>query len=221
MIRASFAVLLALAAAAAPASAQLQSHGVKIGGTESTIETDLPSEDPEARRGFNWMIFAEWNAPGALALVTEAGLVERGYSRISWTLPVADGSADASVAPDVATPTEPPMRLDRRMQYVSVAALARVPVATVGPVAAYAIAGPRMNTLVGRRGDDSGDTSGEYGYRAVTWEATAGVGVEATRWLPLLVEARYNAGLNDAFSGSGWSDEAYHRAVDVMVGVKF
>lgn len=218
MIRpASFAVLLALAAAA-PASAQtLQSYGIKLGGTESTIETDLPSEDPEARRGFNWMLFAEWSAPGALALVTEAGVVERGYSRLAYSYPAADGS----FAPDVAIPTEPPRRLDRRMQYVSLAALARHPLASAGPVSAYAVAGPRMNTLIGRRGEDSGDTSVEYAYRSVTWEATAGVGVEITSRLPLLVEARYSSGLNDAFSGGGWGDEAYHRAVDVMVGIKF
>jgi hypothetical protein len=210
----SFAVLLALAAAA-PASAQaLQSYGVKIGATESNVEVDLPSEEELGRRGVSWTAFAQWNVPGPVGLVTEAGVVERGYARMA-------GSAAAEPAGDVAFPVEPMYRQDRRMQYVSVAALARLPVASAGPVAAYAFAGPRMNTLIGRRGDDSGDTSGEYGYRSVTWEATAGIGAEATRGLPLLVEARYNAGIGDAFSGGGWGDQAHHRAVDVMVGVKF
>lgn len=216
MIRASsFAVLLALAAAA-PASAQaLQSYGVKIGATESSVKVDLPFEEELSRRGLSWTAFAQWNVPGPVALVTEAGVVERGYARMMGS------AATNGPAADVAIPVEPSFRQDRRMQYVSVAALARLPVASAGPASAYAFAGPRMNTLIGRRGDDASYTSGEFGYRAVTWEATAGIGAEATRWLPLLVEARYNTGLGDAFSGGGWGDEAYHRAVDVMVGVKF
>lgn len=209
-----YAAVLALASAA-PASAQaLQSYGFKLGGTESTIETDLATENPVARRGFNWSVFAEWNAPGRLALVTEAGVLERGYGRTA-------GSYPALGDPATSLTVDPSFRLDRRMQYVSVAALAKLPVVSAGPLSAYAVGGPRMNTLIGRGGEDSGDTSGEYGYRAVTWEATAGVGVEATRVLPLLVEARYSAGLNDAFSGEGWGEAAYHRAVDVMVGIRF
>lgn len=208
------AVLLALATAA-PASAQaLQSYGVKIGGTESNVEVDLPSDEELARRGVSWMAFAQWNVPGPVALVTEAGVVDRGYARMVGSYPAADVYAE-TVALD------PPTRLDRRMRYVSVAALARLPVVSAGPVSAYAVAGPRMNTLIGRRGEDSDGILAGYDYRSVTWDATAGIGVEATRWLPLLVEARYNAGLTDAFSGELWGDEAYHRAVDVMVGIRF
>lgn len=209
MIRHTPLALLLALAAAAPASAQLQSYGVKVGGTESTIQTDLPSEDPLRRRGISWTAFAEWNAPGALSLVTEAGVLERGYSRMS------------GATPDLGSGAGYTYRQDRRMQYVSVAALAKLPVLRMGPASAYALAGPRMNALVGRRGEDAGGGMPDYAYNDVVWDVTAGVGVEGLRVLPLVVEARYNAGLNDALRGEGWRGEAYHRAVDVMVGIRF
>lgn len=210
MIRlASLALLLSLTAAAPMSAQAVEAFGIKFVGTESTIRTDLPSEDPIERRGMGGVLFAEWNVPGPASLVTEAGYLERGYSRMTGGGP-AMGEEPGHM-----------YRLDRRMAYVSVAALARLPLADVGPVGTYAIGGPRMNALVGRSGEDSGGGMPEYGYNDVTWDATVGVGAELLRGLPVLVEARYNAGLNDAFSGEGWGEPAYHRAVDVMVGVKF
>lgn len=203
----SFALLLALAAAA-PASAQrLETYGFKFGPNTSTIQTDLPSEDPVRRHGVNAVLFAQLGLPGRLGLVTEAGYVERGYAR--------EVSADPDVIMDDV------YRLDRRMQYVTVAALARLDVARMGPASAYALAGPRMNALVGRRGEDTDNGIPGYGYRAVAWDFSAGAGVELVNGLPLLLEARYNVGLNDAFQGEGWRGTAYHRAVDVVVGLKF
>lgn len=205
MIRASsFAILLALAAAA-PASAQaVETFGLKLGRTFSTVETDLPSEDPMSRQGHAGVLFAQWNGPGRTSLVTEAGYAERGYERVTGGGPdVIDGNLTY---------------IDRRMQYVSLAAMAKVPVVAVGPASAYAVAGPRMNTLLGsRRGEDLPG----YDYRLVTWDGTAGIGVEAVRGMPLLVEARYSFGLNDAFNGDGWRGSAYHRALDLVVGVRF
>lgn len=205
----ALAVLLALAAAA-PASAQrVEAFGLKLGPTVSTIETDLASEDPISRDGFNAVVFAQVGLPGPLSLVTEAGYVERGYARNTGASP-ADGSAEPYT-----------YRLDRRMQYVTVAALARLDVARVGPVSAYAVAGPRMNALVGRRGEDVDGGMPGYRYSPVAWDATAGAGVELSRWLPVLVEARYNAGLNDALEGEDWRGSAYHRATEVLVGFRF
>lgn len=202
MIRtAPFALLLALAAAA-PASAQLQAFGLKLGATVSTIETDLPSEDPLNRHGVGGVLFAEWNAPGRASLVTEAGYLERGYSREAGTWVDDTGYG---------------YRLDRRMQYVTVAALAKLPALDVGAASTYAVAGPRMNALVGRRGEDVPG----YDYRSVVWDGTVGIGAEAVRGLPVMVEARYSFGISDALSGGGWGEPAYHRAVDLMVGVKF
>jgi hypothetical protein len=203
MIRTTpFALVLALAAAA-PASAQpLETFGIKLSLTASTIRTDLPSEDPETRHGGGGVLYAQWNGPGRASLVTEAGYLERGYSR--WQ----------SAYPDVMDPYA--HRLDKRMQYVSVATLAKVPVAGTGAASAYVIAGPRMNALVGRRGEDVPG----YDYRPVVWDGTAGVGLEM-RGLPVLAEARYSRGFNDALSGDGWRGTAYHRALDIMVGVRF
>jgi opacity protein-like surface antigen len=209
MIRlAALAVLLALAAA--PASAQrVEAFGLKLGPTVSTIETDLPSEDPISRRGVNAVLFAQVGLPGPVSLVTEAGYLERGYARNTGSIP-DDGSMEPYT-----------YRLDRRMQYVTVAALARLDVARVGPVSAYAVAGPRMNALVGRRGEDTDGGMPGYEYRSVAWDVTAGAGVELVRGLPVLVEARYNAGLNDALDGEGWRGSAYHRATEVLVGFRF
>lgn len=204
MIRkAPFVLLLALAAAA-PASAQtLEQFGIKLGGTVSTIETDLPSEDPVSRQGFNGVLFAQVGLPGPVALFAEAGYLERGYARMVSSVPEAS--------------TDPyEYRLDRRMQYVTVAALARLDLLRAGSASAYAVAGPRMNALVGRRGEDVPG----YGYRSVVWDGTAGVGVEM-RGLPVIAEARYSRGFNDALSGEGWRGTAYHRAVDVMLGIRF
>jgi hypothetical protein len=180
----------------------VQAYGLKLGGTVSTIATDLPSENPLSRHGFSGVLFAEWNAPGRATLVTEAGYLERGYSRMAGVWVDDEGYE---------------YRLDRRMQYVSVAALAKVPAVAAGPASAYAIAGPRMNALVGRRGEDVDG----FDYRHVVWDGTVGLGVEAVRGLPVLAEARFSFGINDALSGGGWGEPAYHRAVDVMVGVKF
>ncbi|HEX6910504.1 MAG TPA: outer membrane beta-barrel protein [Longimicrobium sp.] len=205
MIRTTpFALLLALAAAA-PAAAQMQAYGLKLGATVSTLRTDLPSEDPLTRHGISGVLFAEWNGPGRTSLLTEAGYLERGYSRMAGAEP---GTGDD---PGYA------YRLDRRMQYVTVAALAKLPAVELGPASTYAIAGPRMNALVGRRGEDVPG----YDYRSVVWDGTVGIGAEAVRGLPVVAEARYSVGINDALSGGGWGEPAYHRAVDLMVGVKF
>lgn len=213
MIRSALYAAVLAAAVTVPASAQLQSYGLKVGATQSSIETELPSEDPVSRRGTSWTLFGEWNVPGPVSLVTEAGVAERGYARMA--------SAQPTVALFESTVDPSEYRLDRRMQYVSVAALARLPLVSAGPVSAYAFAGPRMNTLIGRRGEDSDGGMAGYTYRSVAWDATAGVGVEGSGWLPVVVEARYNRGINNAFNDDGWGEPAYHRAVDVMVGVKF
>jgi hypothetical protein len=203
MIRASsFAILLALATAA-PASAQaVEALGLKFGATVSSLETEADQET-FSRRGFTGVLFAQWNGPGRLSLVTEAGYSERGYEREIGFLP---GMLD----PDT-------RRVERRMQYASIAALAKLPVLRVGPVASYAVAGPRVNSLLGsRRGDDLPGQD----YRSIAWDGTVGLGAEAVGGL-VMVEARYNFGLSDAFHGMGWDEPAYHRVVDLMVGVKF
>jgi Outer membrane protein beta-barrel domain len=192
------ALALSLSAAPAPAQ-QLRAWGLKAGSTLSSIQTELPSEDPEQRRGYSALAFGEWTAAGPLSLVAEAGYVERGYER------------DATVTVDDQVF---PHRLDKRFQYVSLAALAKVTVGTVGPLSGYVVAGPRVNALVGsRRGEDVPD----YEYRPVVWDASVGAGVEVRH---AVLEVRYNRGLNDALQGS-WGEPAYHRAVDFVLGWKF
>jgi hypothetical protein len=203
MIRASSVAFLLALASAAPASAQtVETFGLKFGATVSSLETEL-NEQTFSRRGYTGVLFAQWNAPGRLSLVTEAGYSERGYEReIGWRPGMLD--------PDRG-------RVERRMQYASVAALAKVPVLPLGPVAGYAVAGPRVNALLGsRRG---GDLPGQN-YRSVALDGTVGLGAEAVHGRVLL-EARYNFGLSDAFSGLGWDEPAYHRVLDLVVGVKF
>jgi hypothetical protein len=211
MIRhATLAALLAVAAAA-PASAQrVEAFGLKLGPTVSTVETNLASEDPVSRDGFNAVAFAQVGLPGPVSLVAEAGYLERGYARDHVGPIPADGSTDPYA-----------YRIDRRMEYVTVAALARLDVLRAGPVSAYAVAGPRVNALIGRRGEDVDGSMPGYRYSPVALETTAGAGVELTRWLPVLVEARYNAGLNDALKGDEWRGSAYHRAAEVLVGFRF
>ncbi|HEX2081431.1 MAG TPA: porin family protein [Longimicrobium sp.] len=203
MPRSTPSVLLltvALAISSAPASAQhLRAWGLKGAATLSSIQTELPSEDPEQRRGYSAFVFGEWAAAGPLSLVAEAGYLERGYSR------------DASVAVDDRVFEH---RLDKRFQYVSVAALARVTAGTLGPVSPYVVAGPRMNALVGNR---RGEGVPNYDYRPVVWDASIGAGMEARH---AVLEVRYNVGLNDALQGE-WGEPAYHRAVDFVLGWKF
>lgn len=192
---------LALAVSAAPASAQhLRGWGVKAGSTLSSIQTELPSEDPEQRRGYSAFVFGEWAGAAPLSLVAEAGYLERGYSRDA-TIVVDDQAFER--------------RLDRRFQYVSVAALARVTAGAMGLVSPYVAAGPRMNALVGNR---RGEGIEGYDYAAVVWDASFGAGVEARR---AVLEVRYNVGLNNALQGDSWGDTAYHRAVDFVLGWKF
>lgn len=187
---------LALAASDAPASAQhLRAWGLKAGATLSSLQTDLPTEDPEQRRGFSGFVYGEVAGPGPASLVAEAGYLERGYTR------------DATVAVDDEVFRR---TLDKRFQYVSVAALAKVR----GPASLYVLAGPRMNALVGSR---RGEGVPNYDYRPLVWDASFGVGAEARH---VVAEVRYNVGLNDALQGD-WGESAYHRAVDFVLGWKF
>lgn len=203
MIRKTPLVVLAALAAAVPATAQhVESFGFRLSATVSTIETDLPSEDAQVRDGSGAVLFVQWNGPGRISLVTEASYLERGYQRRQGASPDMIDLHGGW--------------LDRRMQYVSVAALARVPVVRVGPVSSYAVAGPRMNALVGRRGEDVPG----YSYSSIVWDGTAGIGLQVRR-VPVTFEARYSHGFSDAFSGEGWRGSAHHRAVDYMIGLRF
>ena len=83
----------------------------KIGSTSSTIATDLPPEDPEVRHGWSVLAFAEWFEARRTSLVTEAGYVQRGYSR------------SMQIAVDVYI--SPVHHLDKPFEYVSLVALAR------------------------------------------------------------------------------------------------
>lgn len=198
-------LLLALGVlAAAPAHAQMRAYGIKAGATVSDIQTDLPSEDPESRQGISALIFGEWSGAGATGLVVEAGYVERGYSRMGQTV-IDDGGSDAVILT---------RKHDKPFRYVSVAALGRLELLRLPGAAFYALAGPRLNALVGGR---SGEEMPGYDYWPVVWDATGGIGFESGS---ILAEVRYNAGLNDALSGDGWGEAAYHRALDVIVGVR-
>lgn len=200
-------VVLALALlAAAPAHGQqLRAYGIKLGPTVSSIRTDLPTEDPEQRIGFSAFVFGEWSGPGRTGVMVEAGYLERGYS-VSHLTVVEDGPMDAVLTEG---------RLDKPFRYLSLAAMTRVSLPAVPGATTYVFAGPRVNALVGgRRGEDVPG----YDYRPVVWDASFGVGAEGRR---LLAEVRVNAGLNDALTGEGWRESAYHRAVDFIVGVRF
>ncbi|HEU0299409.1 MAG TPA: outer membrane beta-barrel protein [Longimicrobium sp.] len=188
-----FALALALSAAPAPAQ-HPRAWGVKAGPTVSSIHTELPSEDAQRRRGYAALLFGEWAGSGLLSLVAEAGYVERGYTR------------DATVGPG--DPVS--RRLDRRFQYVSLAALSKARVGTLGPMSTYVVAGPRMNALVG-------SSRGEGVPGSVVWEASAGAGAEGRH---AVVEVRYNRGLNNAMRAP-WTQPAYHHAVDFVLGWKF
>lgn len=191
---------LALALTAAPAPAQhLRAWGIKAGSTLSSIHTTLPSEDPHRRHGYAALVFGEWTGAGLLSLVAEAGYLERGYTRY------------ATVGPDDQVSRR---KLDRRFQYVSLAALSKARIGTLGPLSTYVVAGPRMNALVGSR---RGEGVPGYDYGSVVWEASAGAGVEARR---AVLEVRYNRGLNNALQGY-WGQPAYHHAVEFVLGWKF
>ena len=198
----SSVLLLALvlaAAGAAPASAQhLRAWGVKSGLTLSNLQTELASEDPEFRVGVSGFLFGEWSGSGRASVVAEAGYLQRGYARIVSTQ-VEDVVMERS--------------LDRPFNYISLAALAKVRIARLGPASTYVVAGPRMNVLVGdRRGEDVPN----YDYRSVVWDASVGVGAEGRH---TILEIRYSRGLNDALEGE-WGEPAYHRALDVVLGLK-
>jgi hypothetical protein len=191
---------LALALSAAPVSAQHpRAWGIKAGSTLSSIDTELPSEDPQRRRGYAALVFGEWTGAGPLSLVAEAGYVERGYTR------------DATVIVDDQVFER---QVDRRFQYVSLAALSKARVGTLGPLSTYVVAGPRINALVGSR---RGEGVPGYDYGSVVWEASAGAGAEARH---AVLEVRYNRGLNNALRGS-WGQPAYHHAVEFVLGWKF
>ena len=199
-------ILLALLflLAATPLSAQqFRAAGIKLGGTVSTIQTNLPSEEPVSRRGLTGVLFAEWAASARTALVAEAGYVERGYAREFSSAP--DGGGGTAEHRD-----------DFPFRYVSVAALGKVEVLDAGPAAAYVLAGPRANVLLCCEAEDVP----EYDYRRLAWDAAAGIGARASRGLPLLAEVRVSFGLSDALQGD-WRGQAYHRAVDLLVGIEF
>ncbi len=219
----SFCLSILLLVAAAPAQAQvLQHYGVRLGGNVSYLALELEGTGDthfasDRHVGFQVAGFAEVLDTPSFSVLAELEYARRGY---------------AGEIPETSRETpEPvePIRIARAttvLHYLSVPVLARLRLPGERAVVPYALAGPRVDLLVGR---NPGRYEFSYGtFEDDTAEALAAFGVSGTVGLgaafqsmlgrEVRVEARYLFGLTDLLP-EGKAVDASNRGIDFSVGI--
>jgi hypothetical protein len=212
MIPRTLAALLVALIVAPSAHAQfLHSYGLRIGGNTSTLDADII--DFERRTGFQVAAFAELLPTPVFSVQAEVEYARRGFVS-EQELRGADNEPLGVV------------RATTALDYLSVPVLARVRY-PVGAVTAYALAGPRLDFLVGRSPgrfefSDGTEVEDEFGQNVEGTSLSGSVGIGAAFGALLgrevRVETRYNFGLTDLLP-EGDAVDLRHSGFDFSVGV--
>lgn len=199
----SFIVLSLLITATSAQAQSLRGYGLKAGLTSASVSTNMFAEGIERREGIAAMVFAEGLTRGRFTLVGELGYAQRGYSD-----PVEQRGPEGEAIGIEDDGT--------RFDYLSAAALAklRYPGGTLEP---YAVAGPRVDVLLG------GNPSAALieSYDRVAAGGTLGLGVEAGQTfvpVPVFLEARYHFDVTNSLSCC--PRDMRNRAFDVLLGIR-
>ena len=129
--------ILSLLFAVVPTSAQVVDRvGLKGGLVSSSVTDNLDQFDMERRTGWSALLFAERDLLPFLALVAEAGYAQRGFVET-----MAERAPDGTV--------EQTVRANTRLDYLTIPVLSKLNY-DFSVFRLYALAGPRLDVLVGR-----------------------------------------------------------------------
>ena len=209
--------LLSVLVAPAPASAQIVDRiGVK-GGLVSTSATDgRDLLDPERRTGWSAHLFAERDLSSFLSVVGEAGYTQRGFVET-----IEERGPDGTV--------EQTSRANTRLDYLTIPVFAKLKYEFTA-LRLYALAGPRLDVLVGREAGvfefesapvDQVKSDLASIYTSPVLGATFGLGVSTSKGLPLrlMLEARWALDVTE--SSTGVPRDVRNNAGMVMIGIGF
>lgn len=191
-VPAVLAVLLLVVAAPEPLSAGLiRRGGAKLALTsadQSYSYTSPVSLDPDRRIGVGAAVFLEWFDVPVLSLVTQLEYLPRGMKE-TFNVTSPDG-------PEVIGQVE----IRNRLDYISLPVLAKARI-DLGSIAPYALAGVRIDRLLGYDSDRGAFDPVYADFKKTTVGGSAGAGLEIGSLLPvaLLVEVRYNFDLTDSY----------------------
>lgn len=186
--------------------------GVKGGITASSASDNMDQFDLERRSGWRGSAFAEKELLPFLSVRSEVGYTQRGFVESTAEVDV-DGN-------------ETPLEATTRFDYLTIPLLAKLEYG-VGAASLYALAGPRVDILVGREAGvfafSGGDIESEIAdfYDSTAAGGTLGVGV-STQMLPaqVFIEGRYDVDLTDSFPADA-PRKVRNNAFALVLGVAF
>jgi hypothetical protein len=205
-----------------PTSAQLVDRfGLKGGLLSANPSGNVGPLELERRTGWSATLYAERDVLSFLALVGEAGYVQGGFVET-----MEERESDGTV--------EQVVRANTRLDYLTIPVLAKLNV-DVAAVQLYALAGPRLDVLIGREPGvfeyesapiDQRESEVVSAYRSPVLGATLGVGASTSEVLPgtLMVEARWAPDVTESFETEMFVDaprDVRNNAVVLMIGVGF
>lgn len=200
-----------------PAMAQIVDRvGLKGGLLSSSATDNLDQFDLERRTGWSALLFAERDLLPFLTLVGEGGYAQRGFTE---TLEERSPSGEV----------EQIVRATTRLDYLTLPVLVKSSYG-LSAMRLYALAGPRLDVLVGREAGvfeyesapvDQLKSEIADVYTSPILGVTAGVGVSTNHLLPvrLLVEGRWALDVTESFAGV--PRDMRNNAVSVMIGIGF
>jgi hypothetical protein len=170
--------------------------------------TYVPENETERRFGMGAALFLEWFDLPILSVVTQIEYLPRGMAQ-EFNLTGPDGPEVIGTA-----------TVENRLDYLSLPILAKGRL-DLGSVTPYALAGVRFDYLLGYESEGGVYDIVYSAFDETTVGASVGAGVELNELLPfgLLVEARYNLDLEDAFSTDLL--KVSNNAYDLWIGVIF
>lgn len=213
----SVIALLSLLFAVAPASAQIVDRiGIKGGLVSSSASDARDLLEPERRTGWSVHLFAQRDLWPFLSLVGEAGYTQRGFVET-----IEERDPDGTV--------EQTARANTRLDYLTIPLLAKLK-HDFTALRLYALAGPRLDVLVGREAGvfefqsapvDEVESELASLYTSPVLGATVGLGVSTSKVLPaqLMVEARWALDVTESFAGV--PRDVRNNAGMLMIGVGF
>lgn len=176
-----------------PAQA-IRTFGIKAGAAAATQVWDYSSPFNDLETGTRWGVdiglYMEWFTMPVFSLVSEVHYIQKG---MSFSLPFTTEQYPDGTGYYV---TKSP-----RADYVSIPLMAKARFLNGQPLP-YIIGGPRVDFLVGTKGDGFGLVVDNF--EKVDFGATIGVGIEinSVESLHLGMEIRFSPSFTDSFSSS-------------------
>lgn len=141
-------------------------------------------DDTKNRAGLDFGVFIEWFSLPHLSALTEVHYTQKGMVE---EVPRTDEFGH-SISP---------LKLDNRVDYLSIPVLAKVTFET-RPVSPYLFVGPRLDIFLGYESELSGEVYDDF--KRTNMGGDLGIGVEtSTEPLKMLLEFRYSPDLNNAY----------------------